>query len=159
MSRRTPGGRLSCVAKHPYVSREPSSGPREAIAGHLLQKQTRFTHSLIGRPAEQSRRTNRDGRQHRKRLERNMYLHFDSEIFIADLKDMLEGFKQGLAGQRQHHELAKKLSDSSCELRKNAKLSLWTNCADCGVSVLQHVNSIWQRGNPVKVSLVDGICP
>lgn len=88
-----------------------------------------------------------------------MYLHCNSETLKKDLKELIASCSKGLAGQRQHQELAVKLKDSNCSVRKNATISVWVNCAECLVNFGCTLITVWQNGKPIEFSLADGGCP
>ena len=88
-----------------------------------------------------------------------MYLHFDKDVFVQDIVDFIDGFAGGVLGYDKHQQLAERLRDKECKRRKTAQVSVVANCADCGIGVMRALHTIWERGLPVEVSLVDKTCP
>lgn len=89
-----------------------------------------------------------------------MYLHFDKNVLVADLKDVIDGFAKGILGHDKHQSLARRLRDTNDHSRTQARFAVVANCIDCGESVVRALTTIWQRGAPVEFSLEDrSECP
>ena len=88
-----------------------------------------------------------------------MYLHFDKQTFWDDIHDFVDAFAGGILGHDKHQGLASKLRDPKCTAKKSAKITIIANCVDCGNSILKDLHTIWERGSPVHVSLVNKTCP
>ena len=88
-----------------------------------------------------------------------MYLHFDVQTLQNDLWALLDGFTSAALGYDRHRNLAKRLADTNCSERKQAKITVVANCADCGSTLYKDLMTIWQNGSPVHISLLDRNCP
>ncbi|HEX6468773.1 MAG TPA: hypothetical protein VF069_06715 [Streptosporangiaceae bacterium] len=88
-----------------------------------------------------------------------MPLHFDADVLKADLTDLLNACKAGLAGTENHRTFANHLTDPNHHVRKAAKFGIVANCANCMVEISCRAQTIWERGWPVSISLEDHTCP
>ena len=87
-----------------------------------------------------------------------MYLHFDPQLFAEDLRELAGAFAKGTLGYDKHTSLSKSLLHPASP-KTNARFQIVANCVDCAVSVERAVQTVWERGRPVSVSLLDQQCP
>jgi hypothetical protein len=88
-----------------------------------------------------------------------MHLHFKRDVLVNDLHDIADAFMSAMTGSQNHKKLATGLRDPSSSARMAARFTLAVNCLLCGKDVYRDVHTIWQRGSPVSIELVDGSCP
>lgn len=87
-----------------------------------------------------------------------MYLHFDPDILLADFRDFLGAIAKTTLAHDKHGSLSRNLQNPNGG-RTSARFTMAANCVDCSVSHLKTVQTIWERGSPISISLEDGTCP
>jgi hypothetical protein len=88
-----------------------------------------------------------------------MYLHFDENVLISDLKAFMDGFMKTTGGLERHKALAEDVRDPNSKNKIQAVVTLLVNCVDCASELKKDVTTIWQNGSPIHISLHDTTCP
>jgi rubrerythrin len=90
-----------------------------------------------------------------------MYIHFDPHVAEEDLKTLADGFLSAASAGTRHKALAKTMRDAKKSERTFATIGVLANCAQCFRDIERDVETIWQNGSPIKMTLSSnhGTCP
>jgi hypothetical protein len=86
-------------------------------------------------------------------------LHFDPDILVADLKDLIHACIQGVIGTNTHQTLAARLRDPDEPHPTTVRMAILANCANCRQEIQCALETVWHRGSPLRFAMRDDKCP